>query len=154
MKVYQKALLVFALLIGTALILNEINGIKVTKITDPFGPRIIPAVLCIYIFISSSLLIVCSKDIAKKIQMDHKSTISSMMYFLFVFAYVLFMRYLGFVLSSIIYTECSVIFFGGKNIPKRKVVYSSMIIIVFVVYFVFEFLNMNLPKGLIMNGSI
>lgn len=154
MKVYQKALLVFSLLIGTALILNEINGIKITKISDSFGPRILPAVLCIYIFISSSLLIVCSKGIAEKMQIDHKSTLSSMIYFIFILVYVLIMQYLGFVLASIIYIEGSVLFLGGKSIPKRIWVYSSMIIIVFVVYFVFESLNMNLPKGLIMNGGI
>lgn len=154
MKVYQKTLLVLTLLTGTALILHEINGIKVTKVTDSFGPRIIPAVLCIFIFLSSSILIVCSKDLGKKIQIDIKSTMSAMLYFLFVFAYVLLMRYLGFVLSSIIYTEGSVLFLGGKSVQKRILVYSSMIMVVLVVYFVFELLNMNLPKGSIMNGSI
>ena len=153
MKIYQKVLLVFALLIGTFMILYEINGIRVTKTTDTFGPKLLPGLLCVFIFISSSIIIICSKKSIESSHINIRATIRSMFYFVFLFAYFLLMKYFGFILASIFYLEVSVLILGGRNVSKKIYVFFILIIVVLALYFVFGFFNMNLPKGWIMGGN-
>lgn len=154
MKLYQKVLWIIGLVIGVLLILQEIYEIKVTKITDAFGPRIMPAVLCVFIFGASSVLIICSKNSTVKTKSVLSESKRSLLYLGLVFIYILFMKYLGFLISSLLYVEISVLVLGGKRVSRKVYVYFSLIIVVMAVFLLFEFLKLDLPKGLIFNGSI
>lgn len=153
MKIFRNALFFIGLLIGSMLLIKEIYAIRITKITDQFGPRLLPTVLCVFIFVLSSLLVVFSKKSTKLDKIDMKSSIYALVYYVAIIVYILSMRYLGFVISSLVFVELSVLLLGGKIVTKKIYVFFCLLITVVIVYCLFEYiLHMNLPKGLILNG--
>lgn len=155
MRVYHKALLFIGLLIGFMLLLHGIIDIRITKMTDQFGPRLLPLILCIYIFLSSSMLVIFSKKNNKINKIELKSAIYASTYYASMFVYILSMQYLGFFISSLIFVVLSAAFLGGENITKKLYVFFCLLITIVIAYCFFEYiLHMNLPKGLIMNGVL
>ena len=155
MRIYHKALIFIGLLIGSMLLLHEIIDIRITKMTDQFGPRLLPLILCIFILLSSSILVIFSKKNNKINKIELKSAIYASIYYASMFVYILSMQYLGFVISSLSFVVLSVAFLGGKNITKKIHLLLCLLITIVIAYFFFEYiLHMNLPKGLIMNGVL
>lgn len=155
MKIYHKVLVLIGLLMGSMLILQEIGEIRITKMTDQFGPRLLPMILCLFIFLSSSILVISSKENISISKLGVKASFSTLVYYASIFVYILSLEYFGFVVSSLIFVNFSVWFLGGKNNTKKVYVFVCLLIAVVVSYFLFEYiLHMNLPKGLIMNGVI
>lgn len=155
MKIYHKVLVLVGLLIGSMLILQEISEIRITKITDQFGPKLLPMILCLFIFLSSSILVIFSRKTISISKLGMKASFSTLVYYASIFVYILSLQYLGFVVSSLVFVEFSALFLGGKSVIKRIYVFFYLLITVVVAYFLFEYiLHMNLPKGLFTNGVI
>ncbi|WP_455099560.1 tripartite tricarboxylate transporter TctB family protein [Peptostreptococcus stomatis] len=155
MKIYHKVLVLVGLLIGSMLILQEISEIRITKMTDQFGPKLLPMILCLFIFLSSSILVIFSRKTISISKLGMKASFSTLVYYASIFVYILSLQYLGFVVSSLVFVEFSALFLGGKSVIKRIYVFFYLLITVVVAYFLFEYiLHMNLPKGLFTNGVI
>lgn len=155
MKIYHKVLVLVGLLIGSMLILQEISEIRITKMTDQFGPKLLPMILCLFIFLSSSILVIFSRKTISISKLGMKASFSTLVYYASILVYILSLQYLGFVVSSLVFVEFSALFLGGKSVIKRIYVFFYLLITVVVAYFLFEYiLHMNLPKGLFTNGVI
>ena len=132
---------------GVLYLLNEILAIKVTKTSDLIGPRAVPLILLGVIICGIGVLFLKEIRIEKRFTLPQNR--GAIICFMFLIAYVLMLKYVGFIFSSLLFLISSSLWLGKLDIEKKTGVVTISLFTVSVVYCIFELLfHMNLPRGM------
>lgn len=144
-KLALKLLLLF---LTIYMLISEVLKIKVIKTADIVGPRIIPLLIVSCICILSCTIIFKNKQYNDRSFANNTKDRSIIVYIGILSVYVLTLKYLGFILATIIFLLIFEIQIGFFSQKKYILSVLYVVILPICLWFIFDvLLGMNLPKG-------